>query len=110
MKSLTTKLNENENGKFPLCFRFIDSTSLFLDTKFQTSSHASMAVQTGLCLTWSETKLVFSCEGSFGFLFMYMRLLENKPFALLRHVRFTPHGALTKQKHYENLPMQLQIF
>ena len=35
-----------------------------------------------------------------------MRLLENKPFALLRHVRFTPHGALTKQKHYENLPMQ----
>ena len=24
--------------------------------------------------------------------------LENKPFALLRHVRFTQHGALTKQK------------
>ena len=65
-----------------------------------------MAVQTGLCLTWSETKLVFSCESSFGFLFLYMRLLENKPFALFRHVRFTPHGALTKQKHYENLPMQ----
>ena len=62
-----------------------------------------MAVQTGLCMTWSETKLVFSCEGSFGFLFLYMRFSVRK---LTVCIRFTPHGALTKQKHYENLPMQ----
>ena len=53
----------------------------------------------------SETKIVFSCEGSFGILFFLVHAqdilivsrpaLENKPFVPLRHVRFTPHGVLT---------------
>ena len=50
-----------------LCFRYSDSTMpLLLKSKISSFFTFSVAVQTGLCLTWSETpKTGFSCRGSF---------------------------------------------
>ena len=61
------QLRNNRTADQRHCFRYIDNT-IPLNLKFQDSSHqtSSVAVQPGLCRTWSETqRQVFSRLRSF---------------------------------------------
>ena len=60
------QLRGNRKADQRLCFRYLDSTIPLLP-KYKISSLPSspVAIQPGLCQTWSEsTLLVFSCHGS----------------------------------------------
>ena len=62
--------NRNREADQRLCFRYLDSTIPLLP-KYKISSlyPSPVAVQPGLCQTWSEsTLLVFSFRGSYYYL------------------------------------------
>ena len=64
------QLRGNREADQRLCFRYLDSTiPLLAKSKISSFWPSPVAVQPGLCQTWSEsTLLVFLCRGSFDFL------------------------------------------
>ena len=60
------QLRGNREADQRLCFRYLDSTiPLFPKSKISSLYPSSVAVQPGLCRTWSKSKLlVFSRQGS----------------------------------------------
>ena len=61
------QLRGNREADQPLCFRYMDSTiPLLPKSEISSLKPSSVAVQSGLCRTWSETpKMVFSQQGSY---------------------------------------------
>ena len=55
----TDQLRGNREADQRLCFRYLNSTvPLLLESEISSFCPASVTVQAGLCLTWSEPKLL----------------------------------------------------
>ena len=66
------QLRGKREADLRLCFHYMDSTITTLKSKMSSLQLASVSVQAGLCLTWSETTmLVFPQRGSIFKFFSY---------------------------------------
>ena len=89
------QLRGNREADQRLCFRYSDSTiPPLLNSKISSFKPASVAVQAGLCQTWSETTLLFFPRGGSFFFFYKFNVKQIK---INRDIVFVPgHETLSR--------------
>ena len=92
------QLRGNREADQRLCFRYSDSTiPLLLKSEISSFKPASIAVQAGLCQTWSETTLLVFPRGGSSILVLVTGAPDWFSFTALQKRRHTDCRGLTSQ-------------